>query len=148
MAMATAIDWIGRILTILLDWDDTLAFNNTAVLLPGAYAAVEALHAAGHRLVLFSHNREAARFAQRSGINRFLSQVVHCTHSEKLDFRRLDPPPVLEDLLLFEDTPAIVHAFHAQGLHARRVRKRGLTFDHLVRARLLPPDVVYNRSPD
>jgi len=139
--------WINRQLTVLLDWDDTLALCDTSILLPGAYIAIEALFAAGHVLVLFSRSRDARRHSQRAGLGGFFSQYVHCTHYTKVeDIHHVASEP--SDMLLFDDTPEIVKAFHNQGLHARLVRKCGLTFDHLVRARLLPPDVVYPRSPD
>lgn len=135
---------------VLLDWDDTLVEDNSSQLKPEALASVRALHAAGHTLVLFSHNPAAWRLAGQLELHKYLTHNASGRHDElkrwNLELALAQTAKPVSDLILFDDNRCICAAFRALGVRTCHVRRAGLHLLHAIRRGLLPWHEVFGYS--
>jgi hydroxymethylpyrimidine pyrophosphatase-like HAD family hydrolase len=132
---------------VLLDLDDTLIEYDAPKLKPEAMAAVQALHEAGHTLVLFSHNSSAWRLASRVGLGPYFAH--NCSgardHWKQWNLTRAQELTGTDksDMILFDDDPEICAVFRKTEVRVCEVGRAGLTLMHVIRRGLLPWHPVF-----
>jgi hypothetical protein len=132
---------------VLLDLDDTLVDYDTTRLKPGALTAVQAMHEAGHTLVLFSHNSRAVSLAERAGLMQYITFKAcgaydHCK-KHNLNMIREKTGASDDQFVLFDDDSTVVQAFHSWNIRVFHIGASGLHMGCVIAMDLLPRHEVF-----
>jgi hypothetical protein len=135
------------IMLVLLDLDDTLIEYDTPKLKADALAAVQAMHEAGHTLVLFSHNSRAVALAESVGLMQYIT-LTACgayDHSKKynLDLIRTQTGASDDQFSLFDDDSTVVQSFRTWNIRVYHIGGRGLHLGCVIAMELLPWHEVF-----